>query len=45
MVKHYFDPLLEVLSDTHVEYGTQACKEVAVVPSIMNRLTERINKT
>ena len=47
MIKHYFAPLLEheeVLSDTHLEYGTRACKEVAIVPSIMSRLIERINK-
>ena len=47
MVKHYFAPLLEheeVLSDTYAEYGTRACREVAVVPSIMNRLIERINE-
>ena len=47
MIKHYFAPLIEheeVMSDTLAEYGARVCKEVAIVPSIMSRLIERIEE-
>ena len=47
MIKHYFAPLIEheeVMSDTLAEYGALDCKVVAIVPSIMSRLIERIEE-